>query len=82
MPSFYLSYAFDKGKPTERWGRKATDLREIPMIAGLPIHRASDFAAATIMPVLAGIVAAAGVTGVTESVSYGFSLLHAEEGRT
>jgi len=26
----------DKGKPVEKRGRKATDLRDIPMIAGLP----------------------------------------------
>ena len=31
-----LSLSIEKGKPTERWGRKATGLRGHPMTAGLP----------------------------------------------
>ena len=30
-----LVLSVTKGKPTERWGRKATGLRDIPMIAEL-----------------------------------------------
>jgi len=30
------SFAHDKGKRAERWGRKTIDLREIPGTAGLP----------------------------------------------
>jgi hypothetical protein len=29
-------FFFEKGKPIESWGRKATDLREDPMVAEFP----------------------------------------------
>ncbi len=34
--SSMLNSSIEKGKPTEKWGRKATGLRGFPMIAELP----------------------------------------------
>ena len=36
----YKNNRTEKGKPAERWGRKATGLREYPRTAGLPVKKA------------------------------------------